>query len=149
MDAGQVQEGENGGRRIHPLPHYYLRIYYYRRPTPWSPPFNFPMERRMNVGCFLFSSSRDRSQLTCGPTRNLTLLGGGGGGWRQTLYSENTILYMGLKRAYASWNLVCQEKFLKIDFTMKWYVLQLCVNLLKCSEDPCSRTWFFSNFSAL
>jgi hypothetical protein len=29
MDAGQVQEGENGGRRIHRLSHYYPRIYYY------------------------------------------------------------------------------------------------------------------------
>ncbi len=29
---------------------------------------------------------------------------------------------------------------------MKWYVLQLCVNLLKCSEDPRGRTLFFQIF---
>ena len=40
-------------------------------------------------------------------------------GWRQTLYSESTILYMGLMRANASSNLVRPEKFFKIDFSMK------------------------------
>ena len=47
---------------------------------------------------------------------------------------------MGLKRAYASSDLVHPEKILKILFSMEWYVLQLCVNLLKCSEDPRGRT---------
>ena len=56
MDAGQVQEGENGGRRIHRLSHYYLRIYYYRRSTSWSPPFNFPMERREFTRVIFLSS---------------------------------------------------------------------------------------------
>ncbi len=30
--------------------------------------------------------------------------------------------------------------FFLIGFTMKWYILQLCVNLLKYSEDPRGRT---------
>jgi hypothetical protein len=54
--------------------------------------------------------------------KNLTVLGGGRGrrGGRQTLYSESTILYMGLMQANMSSNLVRPEKFFKIDFSMKW-----------------------------
>ncbi len=96
MDAGQVQEGENGGRRIHRLSHYtvkrfkrfsrpqpgchwlnspwaenrlnfftvyYLRIYYYRRYTSWSPPFNFPMGRREFTRVIFLSSVARVSKL--------------------------------------------------------------------------------------
>jgi hypothetical protein len=57
--------------------------------------------------------------------KNLTVLGGGEGeegveGGETDLYSESTILYMGLMRANASSNLVPPEKFFKIDFSMKW-----------------------------
>ncbi len=66
--------------------------------------------------------------------------GEGEEGVETSLYSESTILYMGLMRANASSNLVRPENFFKIDFSMKWEVFQLCVNLVKCSQDPRGRT---------
>jgi hypothetical protein len=53
---------------------------------------------------------------------------------------------MGLMRANALSNLVRPEEFLKIDFSMKWQVFQLCVNLVKCSQDPRGRIDFFQIF---
>jgi hypothetical protein len=46
--------------------------------------------------------------------KNLTVLGGGGGGGGDDALGQFSL-----------------EKFLKMDFTKIWQVLQLCVNLTK------------------
>ncbi len=61
------------------------------------------------VSCHLFIEAPAHSRAN----EEFDRVRGGRGrrGWRQTLYIESTIFYMGLMRANASSNLVCPEKF--------------------------------------